>query len=232
MTSHLPDDKLCHQIGVGMEICLSKKGSSEKLNKNKIVDFHKWLNEVKRCDDVLRPEREEYECIAKENRDMSRRGNYASEPSFCRAPSNNNNSSQTVPSASTMNTPTTCKQCFELLDSKRKFLNENEGCLKCRCFFVEYPAVNCPNDFPNPATYKSLTQSDADCVKHGCEKPIASVGFSNAPSTSATTVSPSDQMSHPVAAVLGMSHNPTAYIVPNTSSMIGSLDVDDSDSSD
>jgi hypothetical protein len=50
MTSHLPDDKLCHQIGAGMEVHLSKV-SSEKLNK--ILDFRKWLNKVKRCDDVL-----------------------------------------------------------------------------------------------------------------------------------------------------------------------------------
>src|ERR1700691_3493025 len=36
---HLPDDKLCQQIGVGMEVRLSKKVSAEKLNK--VVDFHK-----------------------------------------------------------------------------------------------------------------------------------------------------------------------------------------------
>jgi hypothetical protein len=89
MTSHLPDDKLHHQIGAGMEVCLSKKVSSEKLNK--ILDFHIWLNEFKQCDNVLHTEREEYECIAKENRDTSHRSNYASKPSFRRAPSNNNN---------------------------------------------------------------------------------------------------------------------------------------------
>jgi hypothetical protein len=60
-TSHLPDDKLRHQLKAGMEVRLSKKVSSEKLNK--ILDFRKWLNEVKQCDDVLCAEREEYECI-------------------------------------------------------------------------------------------------------------------------------------------------------------------------
>jgi hypothetical protein len=141
-TSHLPDDKLRHQIGAGMEVRLLKKVSSEKLNK--ILDFCKWLNEVKQCDDVLHAEREEYECIAKENRDMSRQSNYASEPSFCRAPSNNNNSSQTAPFASTMNIPVARKQCLKLLDSERKQLNENEGCLKCRRFFVEHHTADKP----------------------------------------------------------------------------------------
>ena len=41
----------------------------------------------------------------------------------------------------------------------------NLKCLKCGNFFIEQHAVNCPNDFPSPATYKSLTQSDMD---HGC----------------------------------------------------------------
>ena len=56
MTLHLPDDKLCHQLRVGMEVQLLKV-SSEKLNK--ILDFQKWLNEVKQCDDVLHTKREE-----------------------------------------------------------------------------------------------------------------------------------------------------------------------------
>ena len=72
-TSHLPDNKLRHQIGAGMEVRLLKKVSAEKLNK--IVEFRKWLNEVKQCDNALRAEREEYERIAKENCDTSRRNN-------------------------------------------------------------------------------------------------------------------------------------------------------------
>jgi hypothetical protein len=73
MTLHLPDDKLRHQIGAGMEVRLLKKVLSEKLNK--IADFRKWLNKVKRCEDVLCMEREEYEHIAKDNRDASHHSN-------------------------------------------------------------------------------------------------------------------------------------------------------------
>ena len=49
-TLHLVNDKLHHQISTGMEVHLSKKVSSKKLNK--VIRFHKWLSEVKRCDDV------------------------------------------------------------------------------------------------------------------------------------------------------------------------------------
>ena len=67
--SQLPDDKLRHQLVAGMEVRLSKKVSSEKLNK--VADFHRWLNEVRRCNEVLCAEREEYERIAKDNRESS-----------------------------------------------------------------------------------------------------------------------------------------------------------------
>jgi hypothetical protein len=43
--SHLPEDKLRHQLGAGMETRLSKKVSTEKVNK--VPEFRKWLNEVK-----------------------------------------------------------------------------------------------------------------------------------------------------------------------------------------
>ena len=230
-TSHLPDNKLHHQIGVGMEVRLLKKVSAEKLNK--IVEFRKWLNEVKQCDNALRAEREEYERIAKENCDTSRQNNYSTEPSFCHAPSNNNNISQTVPFMSATNTSTTRKQCPKLLDTERKLLNENEGYLKCRRFFIEHRAVNCPNDFPSPNTYKSLTQSDVNHAKCGCGKGVAAVTFANtvSPSVTASPTSAEQPASHPVAAVLGMSHNPTTYAAPNTSSVIGGMDVNDSDSS-
>jgi hypothetical protein len=67
-----------------MEIRLSKKVSSEKVNK--VTEFRKWLNEVRRCDEVLLAEREEYEHIAKDNRDSSRHANNFSEPSSCHSP--------------------------------------------------------------------------------------------------------------------------------------------------
>lgn len=77
--SHLLDNKLCHQLGAGMEIRLSKKVTFKKLNK--VADFHKWLNEVRRCNKVLCVEREEYEQIAKDNRESSCCTNNMSKPS-------------------------------------------------------------------------------------------------------------------------------------------------------
>jgi hypothetical protein len=95
-TSHLPDDKLRHQINAGMEVRLSKRYPSKKLNK--VVDFRKWLNDVRRCDEGLRAEREEYERIAKDNREASRRVNISNDPAPSRRTPYNNNSATTVSS--------------------------------------------------------------------------------------------------------------------------------------
>ncbi|KIM71556.1 hypothetical protein PILCRDRAFT_15280 [Piloderma croceum F 1598] len=77
-TLHLPDDKLHHQINAGMEIRLSKKTSSKKVNK--VADFRKWLNEVRSCDEGLHAEREEYERIARDNHESFHCTNYSNDP--------------------------------------------------------------------------------------------------------------------------------------------------------
>ena len=89
-----------------------------------------------------------------------------------------------------------------------KPLNHNEGCMKCCHFFVEHHTGTCPNDFPNPLMYRSLTQNDANCAKGTYGRGVAtmaSLNNMNIPSASSSFTEP---ILHPVAAVLGMSHNP------------------------
>ena len=95
-------------------------------------------------------------------------------------------------------------------------MNDNEGCVKCHNFCENHRVANCPNNFPNLATYKTLTQADVDCARSTHGKCIAAV----------TAMSPADTLSssdgtvhHPVAAVLGFSRNLVAYIVSNASSV-------------
>ena len=65
------------------------------------------------------------------------------------------------------------------------------------------------------------------------EKGVAAVTFTNtvSPSATASPTSAEQPVSHPVTAILGMSHNPTVYAAPNASSVIDRMDVNDSDSS-
>ena len=76
-TSHLLDEQVCHQLGASMELRLLKKISVEKVNK--IIDFCKWLNEVKHFDDQLHDKCEEYEHIMKESREANCCANPVSE---------------------------------------------------------------------------------------------------------------------------------------------------------
>ena len=97
--SHLSNEQICDQLGAGMENYLSKKIGG---GVNRITDFQKWLNQVKPYNDQLRNEREEYEQILKESRDVSRCANAPTEPTHC-VP--NTNSYHTTSIASTSLAP-------------------------------------------------------------------------------------------------------------------------------
>jgi hypothetical protein len=222
--SHLSEEQIRHQLGAGMEVRLSKKIGAKKVNK--IENFHKWLNEVKRFDDQLRANREEYERILKESREATRQVNTASEPNRC-VPNNTNSFGNAAASSST-SVPR--KQCPALLSVECQLLKDNEGCLKCRRFFVDHRAANCPNNFPSPTNYKTLTQTKVDRAKRNRNRPIAAVTLSpaTAPPTVADTSgeTPHASQYHHVAAVMGMSSNPTAYVASNASNVLKTSDSD------
>jgi hypothetical protein len=80
----------------------------------------------------------------------------------------------------------------------------------------------------NPTGYKTLTQADVDCAKYTRGKQVAAVAIASLADTSSSS---NGTVPHPVAAVLGMSHNPVAYIASNASSMLERSLNGDSDSS-
>ena len=47
--------------------------------------------------------------------------------------------------------------CPKLTKGEIKLLNEHKGCQKCRKLYVPHTTINCPNDWPNAATYQTLT---------------------------------------------------------------------------
>jgi hypothetical protein len=51
MDSHLDDDKLCHQMEAWIDDHLSWKCAVDKTNK--VMDFKKWMGEVKQIDHAL-----------------------------------------------------------------------------------------------------------------------------------------------------------------------------------
>ena len=52
-------------------------------------------------------------------------------------------------------------RCPKLLPSEYDLLEKHNGCRKCRKFYVNHRVLDCPNDFPNPDTYTTLTKDMA-----------------------------------------------------------------------
>jgi hypothetical protein len=200
--SYLKETELCHRIESGMTQKLALRCHLEKCSK--VEKFNEWLTEVKCVDDLIRVERAEFEQLAKATRNAGRRANTLAEPSR-RANSNN---SVTAASTSIANSnSTTCVTLPRLTDIERKLLSDNGGCFKCRHVFVPHLSTACPNGFPNPSSYKPLTQNFVDSIKQRLNKPVAALLQPND-----TAGGPSSANMAPVAAVMGVSMNPVAYM--------------------
>jgi Aspartyl protease len=203
--SHLADDKLRHRLEAGMEERLARKCDSEKLEK--VVPFKKWLDEVKLVDEALRADRAEFQNIAKHSCEAGRRNNALND----QPRRYNVSTSATQPSSSTrVSLP-------KLTEAERKLLFDNSSCLKCRRFFQSHVSTTCPNDFPNPATYHTLTQANVDAAANRrLQKPkpkiVAAVAENNE--------TPSPSPTHPVAIVMGSSCFPVAYMPSNESNVL------------
>jgi hypothetical protein len=55
-------------------------------------------------------------------------------------------------------TSTTRTFCPTLTENDKYLLNKHRGCRKCRRFYVAHRVKDCPNDFPDGATYVPLTE--------------------------------------------------------------------------
>ena len=207
--SFFNQDQLHHHIESGMTPKLTLHCCHEK--SNKIMPFKEWLMDVKRVDDLIRADHAELEILQKAQRDSTRRANTFGEPSR-----------NTNTTASTLSAPRS--KLAKLTDAERRLLFDNEGCLKCQKVFIGHQAASCPNNYPNPATYKVLTQAFMDHIKqHMNKKQVAAIMYSTNEDTPSMPTAP-------IAAVMGSSSAPVVYMPPNASNVIEG-DADNSDDS-
>src|ERR1700679_2595151 len=52
-------------------------------------------------------------------------------------------------------------QSYFLLPAEYDLLERHNGCRKCRHFYVNHQVNDCPNNFPNPDTYRTLMEEMA-----------------------------------------------------------------------
>jgi hypothetical protein len=165
-----------------------------------------WLNEMLCIDKLMRNERADFDALAKSTRENTCCNNTLSEPS--RHTNSNNSAPLNAASSSRAILP-------KLTQVERQLLYDNEGCLKCCQVFTDHMSANCPNNFPDPANYKVLTQSFVDYIKRKTKKVVAAVmTVLNEEGSSLKTATA------PIATVMGMSNNPTRYMPTNTLNVI------------
>jgi hypothetical protein len=187
----------------GMDELLAQWCQLAKISQ--VAEFKKWTNEVKKIDDLMRVEHREFERIARATRENQRRDMLTENLRRVNVP---NTSTQRSSSKNDGQT-----RCPRLTQNERTLLMSNEGCLICRKFFAGHRSTNCPNDFPSVANYRSLTQVDVDRTRKSTRlvATVTAAGSNNHDEGLST---------HPIAAVMGMSHGPTAYTAANPSAII------------
>ncbi|KAK6988820.1 hypothetical protein R3P38DRAFT_3228423 [Favolaschia claudopus] len=58
-------------------------------------------------------------------------------------------------------TPVTVQKCPPLTDGEKALLDLHDGCGRCRQFYIGHRTLSCDGNFPDAATYRTLTQADA-----------------------------------------------------------------------
>ncbi|KAG6327196.1 hypothetical protein ID866_11893, partial [Astraeus odoratus] len=135
--SHLSEANLHYHLESHMHLDLCANYHSSSIADKK--DFHKWIEKVclldEKCCRDLAKQKEAVEAA------LGASGHQPLQPSHAA------NARTKPPTASS---------------DEWKFLQANSGCFKCCCFFQTHTTLTCPNDFPDPKGYKTLTAEDVE----------------------------------------------------------------------
>ncbi|KAJ8457657.1 hypothetical protein ONZ45_g18230 [Pleurotus djamor] len=129
------------------------RSECESLHIHDLDDFDGWLREVENVDDRLRRDRKD------QRKTMLRliQDSYQVAPppsshrTVYRAPAPKQHPGLQLP---------------KITPAERVLLSAHTGCFKCRRFYAGHFKSICPNDFPDPATYKMLTSAMAETAKN------------------------------------------------------------------
>ena len=63
----------------------------------------------------------------------------------------------------------------KLTPAERSLIFDHQGCFKCHQLYVDHKGANCPNGFPLPGAYKTLTAEYAEAFQDGKNRPRSRV---------------------------------------------------------
>ncbi|TFY53313.1 hypothetical protein EVJ58_g9521 [Rhodofomes roseus] len=171
--------------------------------------IHPWLQSMKRIDEQQRADFASFQLYAARARADARGGQALGEPSRHGNTNSVNAVMKDVPQR-----PASADRVAPLTVAERALLRAHDGCFKCREFYAGHRREACPNPWPNPATYRTLTENDMLAAKRGRSHSAPPASRSK-PAPVAVVASSSrmqiddddddeNQPAHPVAAVMGI----------------------------
>ncbi|KAG1761950.1 hypothetical protein EDD22DRAFT_894206 [Suillus occidentalis] len=169
--SHLTDTDLRRHLEARMHSDLVDKYYAEKIIE---TDLRKWIEMVGLLDDqrLLDIERfkELHEAVWRAERRKITTSKKSASSARSKPKAGRNMSTTSISSSSRPFT-----RLPRLTDDERQLLRDNEGCFKCREPFVQHSSNNCPEGFPNGATYTPLTAASISAKKS--PMPSAVLGY-------------------------------------------------------
>jgi hypothetical protein len=171
MSAHLDDTRLLNQLEANLEPWLSCACDDKRI---KEAYLNKWLDKVKIVDEKKCRERQQQRADVEEAACLHLKQNTTSaglsEPSHCyntfQGPANDRSSGKGKENTNKLP---------RLTDAERSLFFDNEGCLKCRHFFVKHRTADCPNNFPTPTSYKTQMNDDVNAARHKASNTVATV---------------------------------------------------------
>ncbi|KAG6884508.1 hypothetical protein C0993_010479 [Termitomyces sp. T159_Od127] len=166
MASYFETDKLWSQLEVALDEALSMAYFDAKVDE--VKEFVLWLDSVCNLDESCHHhEKHQREIVHKVY-------HLAKKPLTSSAHAN------TVAGGSGLTAQTSLAQLRlpPLTDEEKHLLWDNNGCFRCRCPLVSCHTNTCKKGFPDPATYKPVTQATVDPAKvaSACaSKPVPTV---------------------------------------------------------
>lgn len=153
-TSHIPKQQLHNHLNVNMH-----SNTKTECDKKRVHDeplFALWVEKVSVIDTRCLCDIDKHTCLVDDAIKCSK--NILMGPSTC-------GNKQTGSSSPTTTFQPSGSILAKLLNMECTLLNTHEGCTKCRRFYVNHCAKDCPNGFPTATGYKPLTDAMAVTTK-------------------------------------------------------------------
>ena len=157
--SALDDTALCNHPDAHLDNELKEKVKHSDARNDKV--FKTWVAAVRTLDEARTTENKRHldliegalQCQAKRQ---------ATDANALRGPSHRGNANATSSSSTTNTNP---NRLAPLTEGERSLLNEHDGCMKCRRFYIGHRSHDCTLGFPTLKGYKTLTIADALAAK-------------------------------------------------------------------